>query len=265
MNIDLQAGVDVVDLSHSMTDDMPNFPSAPAFSRVPYYRLGDFELPGGYSGSNELVAMSGHSGTHLDALGHVAQNGAVFGGATMAEAQDGIRGLVRNSVDEVAPILGRGVFLDIARLLGVECLDGGTAVGPELLERAAGEAGVEITVGDSVLVRTGWQRHWTSPSQYLGDFDGAPGIDLASAHWLGDRGVRVIGSDTGTVEVTRPGSFELPVHMETLVQRGIHLLENMALDALAQRQAPEFMFVCSPLKIRGASGSPVRPIAVIPA
>ena len=254
---------DVIDLSHPMTPDMPNFPSAPAFNLIPYYRLGDFELPNGYWGCNEAVAMSGHSGTHIDALGHVAQNGELFGGVPVAEAQSGIAGLVRHSVEEIGPIVRRGVFFDIAGLLGVECLEPGQAIDAALLQRCAAERGIELQAGDCVLVRTGWQRHWDGdPQLYIGAQGGVPGIDLSAAVWLADQGAFLIGGDTGTVEVTSAGVFELPVHLEALTQRGIYLLENVKLDELAADGRIEFLFVCTPLKLRGSSGSPVRPVAV---
>lgn len=254
---------DVIDLSHPMTPEMPNFPSAPAFNLIPYYRLGDFELPNGYWGCNEAVAMSGHSGTHLDALGHVAQNGELYGGVPVADAQDGITGLVRHSIEEVGPIVRRGVFFDVAGFLGVDCLEPGQAVDAELLERIATERSIELKPGDCVLVRTGWQRYWTTdPQAYIGSDGGVPGIDITAAHWLGDRGAYLIGADTGTVEMTAVGVFELPVHLEALTQRGIYLLENVALDDLAADGRTEFLFVCTPLKLRGSSGSPVRPVAV---
>lgn len=262
MKIDLSEPIDVVDLGHAMTDDMPNFPSAPAFTLVPNYRLGDFELPNGYWGCNEFLTMSGHSGTHLDALGHVAQDGRGFGGVSARDSQSGVRGLVKNAIDEVAPILRRGVLLDVASFMGVAVLEPGTAIGPDVLAAVAETAGVEIVPGDCVLVRTGWEAYWGEPERYIGHESGVPGVDLQAATMLGDAGVFLIGSDTGAVEVTRAGEFVLPVHMEALVQRGIHLLENLSLNALASRASAEFAFFCSPLKIRGSSGSPVRPIAV---
>lgn len=263
MKLDLARGLDVVDLSHSFTRDMPNFPSAPAYNLIPYHRLGDFELPDGYWGCNELVTMSGHSGTHLDALGHVAQNGYSHGGIQALQAQSGIDGLVKNGIEEVEPFLRRGVILDVAKLLKVEALDGATSIGSTLLKRSAAQAGVTLGESDCVVVRTGWERYWSlDPVRYIGATSGLPGIDLEGASWLADQGVSLIGSDTGVVEVTSPESFSLPVHIETLVNRGIHLLENMSLQELCQRNEAEFVFICTPLKLKGSSGSPVRPIAV---
>lgn len=262
MQLDFSKPYEVVDLAHAMTEEMPSFPSAPPFTMVPKYRLGDFELANGYWGSNEVVTMSGHSGTHLDAFGHVAQDRKVFGGGLALEAQDGARGLIHNAIDQVAPIVRRGVLLDVATFFGVESLEPGEAITPEQIVDTAGWAEVDLEPGDCVLIRTGWERYWGSPRRYLGYDGGVPGIDLDAAKLLADKGAFLLGADNGGVEVGSAVESELPVHMEALVQRGVHLLENMALADLASRGRSEFLFVCSPLKIRGASGSPVRPAAV---
>lgn len=263
MTFTIGSGSAVVDLSHPMTADMPNFPSAPPYAMMPYYRLGDFELPNGYWGCNEAVAMSGHSGTHLDALGHVAKDGLLYGEVPVGEAQSGVLGLVSHSIEDVEPIVRRGVLFDIAGLLGVESLEAGETVGVDLLERAAETDGIEVRPGDCVLVRTGWERLWTtSADRYIGADGGTPGLDLAGANWLMDRGASLLGADTGTVEATAVGVFELPVHLEALTQRGVYLLENLSLRGLAAHGGREFLFVCTPLKLRGSSGSPVRPIAI---
>jgi kynurenine formamidase len=243
---------------------MPNFDSAPPYSMIPHYRLGDFELADGYWGCNEFVAMSGHSGTHLDALGHVAKDRKVYGGTAAEDAQDGVRGLVVNSIDAVDPIAARGVFIDAARIKGVDALEPAEPVDVGILEAAVRSAGIELAERDCVLVRTGWSKWWNDPVTYLGATDGTPGLDLKAAHWLADNGAFLLGADTGTVELTRPGGLgRLPVHLAMLAERGVHLLENMALDLLAERGAvSEFLFVCAPLRLVGASGSPVRPIAL---
>lgn len=244
-----------------MTTGMPNFPSAPEFKLMPYYRLGDFELEGGYWGCNEALTMSGHSGTHLDALGHVAQDGLLYNGVKAEDAQRGVEGLISHSISEVSPIIGRGVLLDAATHAGVEVLEGGTGLGVTQLMALTNAAGVKIEMGDSVLIRTGWETYWTEPARYLGERSGLPGITTDGLSWLADQGVQLVGSDTGVVEATQPNSMHLPVHMEALARRGVHLLENLALSSLVGR-SPKFIFFCSPLKLVGSSGSPVRPIAL---
>lgn len=262
LTLDLGKPTRFVELSHEMVRGMPNHYSHPAFDLVPYYRPGDFVLDGGYGGANELMLMSGHSGTHLDALGHVTRNGVGFGGADTSELSAGLDGLALNGIDSVAPILRRGLLLDFVAFRG-------GPVGPEraisadeigaLLERD----GLTIEPGDCVLVRTGWSRFWTNPAEYMGEGTGTPGIDVSAADYLCDRGVFLIGGETATVEHQPKGDHALPVHMRVLAERGVHLLENMDLEQVAGLGQRAFVFICLPLRLKGATGSPVRPVAAL--
>jgi kynurenine formamidase len=252
-----------VELSHPMETGMPNDPSHPAFLLAPYYRLGDSRLPGGYSGSNELLIMSGHSGTHLDALCHVSRHGVVYGGRSHADAQDGIRGIVEHAVDGVAPILRRGVLLDVAAYHGVDRLAPGSAITASDLRECAYERQVEVRDGDCVVVRTGQGSLWGDPPQYLASRgEGLPGITLEAAKWLQERKVFLAGSDTSVFEHAPAGLGTFPVHMYLLATHGVFIVENLALEELAATGWTEFVFLALPLRIVGASGSPVRAIAV---
>lgn len=256
------AGARTVELSHPMKIGMPNDPSHPPYFFTPYYRLGDFEMDGGYGGSNELVIMSGHSGTHIDSLSHAACNGVVFGGKTVAEGQDGVNGITENPIDSVAPVLRRGVLLDVAATQGVEALAPGTPIGAAELESAAARAGVEVGEGDCVLVRTGFGAYWSEPERFLGVGTGIPGVDLGGAEWLTGRGVFLAGSDTSVFEHAPLGYTELPVHLHLLTENGVFIMENMDLEGAAAGGWTEFMFAVLPLLLTGSSGSPVRAVAV---
>jgi kynurenine formamidase len=113
------------------------------------------------------------------------------------------------------------------------------------------------------MVRTGQGRHWDDPERYLGHGVGSPGITVDAAQWLADREVFLVGADTSIVEQVVGVLTGLPVHLLLLSQRGVHLLENMELEAMHETRAVEFLFVCLPLLLKGASGSPVRPVALI--
>ncbi len=264
MLIDLDQPITLIQLGHPLTPDIPTFPDTPRFAMVPNYRHGDYKFENGYSEFNELLMMSGHSGTHLDAPGHVSVFGQVFGGHSIAEAQDGPRGLVYGSISSVEPIFARGLLVDVADAAGVPALGPTDVIGIAELEDFERRTGVTIGAGDCVLLRTGWSRYWDAAEVYLGEKDGVPGLGIDGAKWLADRGARMVGSDTFCVEQLAPGDLTLPVHMELLARRGVLLLENMQLDALAETGIPEFVFVCSPLDIPGAGGSPVRPFALLP-
>ncbi len=110
-----------------------------------------------------------------------------------------------------------------------------------------------------MLIRTGWIRYYNDPVKYVSHHEGCPGLNEEGARWLVSQGIRYVGADTLALEKT-PSS--LPVHGILLVENGIHIMEVMNLDELARDGVREFLFVASPLKIRGGTASPVRPLAV---
>jgi kynurenine formamidase len=156
-------------------------------------------------------------------------------------------------VDTIAPIFRRGVLLDIA---GATILPEDFEITPAHLEAAQT---VEIRPGDVVLLRTGWATYWNDPRKFVSGVRG-PGPALAGARWLSDRGIFAAGSDTLAFEkVPAPG---MPVHVHLLVEQGIHIMECLNLEELSASRVYEFQFIAAPLKIRGATGAPIRPIAV---
>ena len=162
-------------------------------------------------------------------------------------------------------MLCRGVLLDVPEALGLETLAGGHAITAAELEATARHHGVEIGAGDAVLVRTGWPvGRYESAAAYVGHDTGVPGPDESAARWLAERRIRVTGADTIAYERLAPGAGHatLPVHLILLVQHGIHIVEVMDLERLAADRVREFLFVLVPLKLVGATGSPVRPLAV---
>ena len=263
------AGRTVYDLGQTLEWGMPEWPNQPPFVLSLFRRHGDFERPGGFGAAVDVVSMCTHNGTHLDALGHVSHHGRLHGGLDAAAAQRGTRGLRALGVETVPPLLRRGVLLDVAGARGVPQLGPTDAVPAAELAALAGARGLQIGEGDCVLVRTGWGRHWPDPGAYLSARTGAPGPDEGACRWLADRGVALVGADTPTVECYRPGAADgpadgpaFPGHVLLLVERGVHLLENAYLETLAAAGVAEFLFVCLPLRLVGATGSPVRPVAI---
>jgi kynurenine formamidase len=253
----------VVDLAHEMHRDMPVSPNHPAFTMALQRRHGDVVRKDGGSSANEIIVTGGHVGTHVDALAHVSHDGLLHGG-TPAHAVQGNEGFTSQGIDEFSPMVGRGVLLDVAGLHGVDVLPAGYEVTADDLEAAEAAGGVLVAPGDAVLVRTGWSSLWPMPG-FIGTGTGAPGPGAAAAHWLVDRRVRVVGGETIAFEVIHAGTghSELPVHRILLVDAGVNIIEVMDLRALVATRATEFGFVLAPLKIRGATGAPVRPLALV--
>jgi kynurenine formamidase len=215
--------------------------------------------PEARTGASGIVVMPEHSGTHIDALAHQAENLTLYGGVDVDSGVQTSVGFRVLGIDTMAPLVARGVLLDVA---GPKRLPPDHSITSEELERAAKDADVEIRAGDVVLVRTGYGALWSEPDAYL---KGA-GVGAAGSRWLIDRKVRAVGADNMAWDVIGPTDPELgvtlPGHVLLLVRAGIPIIENLNLEELASANVHEFAFVCLPLKMRGATGSPVRPIAI---
>ena len=260
--IDQLSASRVYDLGTSYEMDMPVHPAHPPYIFTLQRRHGDTFRPGGYSSSNELIVMCGHTGTHIDSLAHVSEHGKLFGGVDAGCNQQGGRGMKSIGVETIEPVVRRGVLLDVAGAEGVDILPPDYGADAETLQGVAKAQGVEIQAGDCVLVRTGWMRHWGEPAAYLAESEGQPGVNADAAEWLVERGIFMGGSDTAAFEQVIPGAA-MPVHLIFLARNGIHILEMADLETLAADGVYEFGFVLSPLKLVGATGSPVRPLALV--
>jgi kynurenine formamidase len=176
----------------------------------------------------------------------------MHGGVAVDASVQTPEGFTRLGAETIAPLVARGVLLDVA--------DAGDAVSADDLERAA--EGLEIHRGDVILVRTGAGARWEDREAFMA----AGGIDASGSRWCAERGPLAVGADNVAWDV--PGAEDpelgsLPGHLLLLVRAGIYILEGLNLEALARDRVREFAFVCLPLKLRGGTGSPVRPIALV--
>ena len=247
----------VYDLAQPYFAGMPHFPTHPPFLFGLTKKHGEYRLRNGGSSAADSIAMGGHTGTHIDALNHFSCAGKLFGGVDVDGVQSYTDGVSHLSAETIAPIVRRGVLLDVARD-GV--LERDFTVTPEHLSAAATRAGVEVEKGDVVLLRTGWGRFFEDAARFISEAHG-PGPELDGARWLSERGIFAAGSDTVAFE--RVPSPEMPVHIHLLVDSGIHIIENLNLEELASDRVAEFLFVAAPLKIRGGTGAPLRPLALV--
>jgi kynurenine formamidase len=249
----------VYDLGMDYYVGMPHHPNHPPFTFSLTKVHGDMMYPDRVSAANCLFSTGGHTGTHMDAHGHIAVDYQVYGvgDITPHQAYEGLR---KGGINQVAPVVSRGVCLDIAGLRGMECLGHQDEVGRADLEAACSRQGVRVKKGDAVLIRTGWIRYFDDAREYIAHHKGCPGLVEDGASWLVEQGAVIAGGDTVALE--RTPTPNLPVHQILLVKNGIHIIEAMNLDELARDQVSEFLFTVSPLKIRGGTASPVRPVAV---
>ncbi len=249
----------VYDLAQPFYAGMPHFPTHPPFARTLTKQHGDFVLPNGGSSAMDLIALGTHTGTHIDALCHFSCNGKMYGNASIAQSPAG--GVEPHSVDSIAPIVRRAVLFDVARSVGVDALPADFAITPEHLEAI----GHEVRSGDVVLLRTGWAAFWDDPGRFTTAGEcvqvTGPGPEEPAARWLSSRRIYAAGSDTLAFE--RVPAANMPVHIHLLVESGIHIIENLNLEELARDNVSEFLLVAAPLKIRGGTGSPLRPVALV--
>jgi len=244
----------VYDLGQPYFAGMPHWPAHPPFLFGLTKRHGDIVGPAGNSSAADAIAMGSHVGTHIDALCHFSCGGMLHGGHPVEELQSYVGGLQKYSVDTLAPILRRGVLVDLAPNAP---LAEDWEITPEQLEAACK---VEIHRGDVVLLRTGWARYFENARKFVNETR-LPGPGLAAARWLSAKGIFAAGSDTVAFE--KSPVPEMPVHVHLLVESGIHIIECLNMEELASDGVHEFGFVAVPMKIRGATGAPVRPLALV--
>jgi kynurenine formamidase len=174
----------------------------------------------------------------------------------------GDHGWKRNGVDKMPPIIARGVLVDVAAAKGMAVLPNSYSITLADLQAALARQATTLQEGDVVLIRTGRMSLWPDRARYGGN---EPGLSFEAARWLAeDKRTMVIGSDAFSPEPAPSPRKDnwLPIHTYLLAQRGIPIIEVINLEELARDRTYEFAFIAAPLRLRGASASPFRPIAI---
>ena len=229
---------------------------------------GDFaagvRLPGGNQAADDYIAMPSQTGTHLDGLAHVWYDDELYNGHSASRVRS--YGATRCGIENVGPIVTRGVLLDIARQHGVEHLPSDHAISSVDLDRCAKAQGTEVGTGDAVLVRTGWYTMFAKDRDRY--YAASPGVGAEGARWLADRSVAVVGADNLAFEPTvgangfEGGELASTVHRLLIRDYGTYIIELLDLERLAADRVYEFMFSAAPLPIVGGVGSPLNPLAI---
>ena len=262
----VEAGVEIVDLGRQLRVGMPQSPNHPQFWHTLPRRHGDMSRSDGGSAANDMITTGTHVGTHIDALAHVSQKGKMYGGIDAEAAGRGGK-YDELGVHTVEPMLRRGLMLDVPAYLGVGRCEGGYEITVRDLEGTLARQRGQVQPGDVVLIRSGWGQLFDEGEPYLGRNTGVPGVGEEGAQWLANQGVHAVGADTIAFERLAPagGHSLLPAHRVLLVESGTYIIEALDLEELAARAHFLFTFVLVPLNIYGATGSPVRPLAVVSA
>lgn len=251
----------VFDLGRELSPETPHHPNhAPVLHRLAKAH-GDVVDDCGMSASNDIFTMGTHVGTHIDGIAHVSVDGRLAGGVEAGLVQNRLTGFeAEYGIGAVPPMVLPSVVIDVPRMLGVVALADDHEVTVDEVKRCLDGQGARIPDGGAFLVRTGWGRNWpdADPRQHR-----SPGPGEDAVKWAWDQGARLFASDTLVFEHV-PSGNGLPVHRLLLAGHGAHIVEAMDLERICLAEAWEFVLVLAPLKLRGATGSPLRPVAIAP-
>jgi kynurenine formamidase len=227
--------LEIIDLSQEIFTGMPVFPGLPEVSismhasHEEWDGIADSDV---VSPAVNRLEFGEHTGTHVDALNHMAREH---------------RG---QSIDTMplAMFYTQGICLDLSHKGARELVEVAD------FEGTLSQAGLEIEPGDTVLLYTDHYRRTYGADAW----PHGPGVSAAAARWLGQLGIAAFGVETMSPGVRGVSNKE--VH-RICGQMGFTHYENMVnLHRLAGRG--RFRFIALPLKIRGGTGSPVRAVAV---
>jgi kynurenine formamidase len=211
----------------------------------------------GYSG--DAVSMYTHCGTHIDTLNHFGYHGHVWNGFN-ADEHLGSRHWTVAGADKHPPVVARGVLVDVAASVGVDVLPDSFAIGEEELRNALRKQDTELRVGDVVMLRTGRARVWPDLRYVVNE----PGLNRAGAEFLAKSGAIMIGADNIGLEQAPsadPDNWDC-VHTYLLAEAGVPIIEVLDLERLSEDRVYQFAVVGACLRLRGATGSPMRPLAM---
>jgi kynurenine formamidase len=211
----------------------------------------------GFGYADDVIMLPTHGTTHIDALAHVWCGGHMYNGFEATAVTS--RGAARCGIDKLAPIVTRGIFVDLAP---DDAAPPGTAIAREQLVAAVAATGATPQPGDALVVRTGWMKAWR---EGRADPMHSTGLHHDCADWIAGSGFAIVAADNAAVEVlpSRDPACAVPLHIRLMRDNGIYLAELLDLEELAAAGRATFMFSVAPLRIRGGAGSPVTPVAVL--
>jgi kynurenine formamidase len=284
------------ELSYVRSNTMPLSPFVGPFA-LTYRPTG--ALPGTMQAYNvEMLnesAIPNHQGTQFDALGHYGyldktwdgtaplSTNAVryYGGLTQQEVKPTPDSpLLKLGMDKVPPIVTTAILLDAKTHVSKGTrMNAGKVVTAQHIEAMLKSQGLSergIHPGDVVYIYTGWSESYQDPDVDKVYYSMAPGLSFDAAKYLGDKRIVAVGLDTPFVDAVAEGQLAgkvgppagtppgiaFPGHHHLLTQAGVYLLENIKLDELARDRVSTSCTIVLPLLEKGASGSPIRPVAI---
>lgn len=263
--IDLLKRARVIDLEQPRFQGMPIHPAhKPGYHYALHRRHRDTYQPAAHgprSSASGMLTMMEHTGTHIDALSHQACCLKLFGDIA-TDSVETPAGFKQHGVEHVPPLVTRGVLLDLATWKG-QRLPADYSIKADELIACAKAQNVEVERGDVLLVRTGFDTLWHDEAAYLA----AAGVGKSGTLWAAEKGVIAVGADNmawdAPKDVDPDTGATLFAHVHLLTQKGIYIIENLDLRELSAAKQYTFAFIGIPLKFQGATGSPLRPIALV--
>jgi kynurenine formamidase len=223
----------------------------------------------GIRAADDMVVMPLQCGTQWDGLGHIFYENYMWNGYDCREVTS--NGAQKCGIEKTKnKMVGRGVFLDVARALGKKWLDDGYPITIADLDLTAKKQNVVVKKGDFVIVRTGQMEAKLEAGSWDGYPGGdAPGFSFETLEWIKRTELAALASDTWGCEV-RPNESEQginqPWHWITIPIMGMTMGEIFYVKELAEDCAAdktyEFLFVAPAIPITGAVGSPTNPLAI---
>jgi kynurenine formamidase len=211
-----------------------------------------------------VTAEIGQVGTQFDGPGHVGKQMKMADGTTTEVFYNGFTtdeiknpyGLLKLGVENVKPIITRAMLIDLAGYKGVDILPEKYEITLVDVRNALAKEGLkesDIEPGDALLFNLGWWKHWPDAKTT----NGSPAYaSMEVIEWIIARKPSMIGSDSNM------DGPDAKVHGEVTMKNGIFNLELMNFGTLPADKVYKFLFVFTPLRLKGATGSPGRPIAI---
>ena len=229
------------------------------------YAAGASHPAGGRAIADDALMLSPHgTTTHVDALCHMWRGNEIYNGHSANRIRS--YGATRCGIENLQHLVTRGIFLDIPALDQRQHLNPQEQISSAQLQAALANKQLTLQAGDAVIIRTGWTSVYANDPQLY--WSGEPGLSPEAALWLAKQDVALVGSDNSAIcSLNQSGlscdELNDDIHMILLWQHGIYLLEMLWLEELAKNAAGEFMFMLAPLNIKGGTGSPVNPLAIL--
>ena len=212
----------IVDLTLTVSDKIPTFPGSPQPSFIPWENVKE----DGYN--LELLFLSTHTGTHMDAPYHFLEKGAKI-------HEISLKKLVSEAV------------LIKSKKKGGESI---TKTDIQKFEKKHGK----IASFSSVIFYTGWQKNLQKKYYFTKN----PGLSVSAAKYLASKKINLVGIDSPSIDLGKDSKFS--VH-QIFAKKGMLIVENLA--NLEKIKSSKFHLVVLPLKLKNATGSPVRAIAFV--